>query len=341
MWDITQTRGPAVTAGVMLRPAGSGPPAGLWEALTWLARREGFAAEREFCGGADSMTNWSPPLIRVRPGLSDTAAAWALAHELGHVLMHSTAARAPYATTAQCRGVHKVEADSVAFIVATRFGLDTTGRTWPQVASWAGSDLRARPEAAIRATGDRITAAAASIIAHLDIALFGTPSVQAAIVPVQQAHPGESQPEQAVDPGPRPAAAPEPSPPPAHISRVLHDAELFYLSQVDGSWVPGYLATRWRLEAGFECPLEAFRAFLAVVDVGLWLVVDRQHAVCEGDARRAVEATGVPDDDLRQPCADRVLAEVVHRGGAERVDQWLEVHLREEPGVAVGVIGDG
>jgi DNA primase len=165
-----------------------------------------------------------------------------------------------------------VEADSVAFIVATRFGLDTTGRTWPHVASWAGSDLRARPDAAIRATGDRITAAAASIIAHLDVALFGTPSVQALVVPVQQAQPGEPAPEYAADPGTHPAAAaPEPSPPPAHISRVLHDAELFYLSQAGGSWVPGYLAarglgeltmTQWRIgyaPAGWTALLDHLR----------------------------------------------------------------------------------
>jgi N-terminal domain of anti-restriction factor ArdC len=126
VWDITQTSGPALPASATPSPAAGQVPTGLWDALTWLARREGFAAEREYCDGADSLTSWGSRRIRVRPDLSNAAAAWALVHELGHVLIHNTIARQHGDTTANCRGVQKVEADSVAFIVGTRIGLDTS-----------------------------------------------------------------------------------------------------------------------------------------------------------------------------------------------------------------------
>ena len=188
VWDITQTSGSAVPTSPTPSPAAGQVPTGLWDALTWLARREGFAAEREYCGDADSLTSWSSRRIRVRPDLSNAAAAWALVHELGHVLMHDTTMHPPKATTAGCRGVQKVEADSVAFIVSARLGLDTSACSWPYVASWAGSDPRAQPEATIRAAGERVAAAAAAVAAHLD-ALFATPSVQAAVAPIQQVEP--------------------------------------------------------------------------------------------------------------------------------------------------------
>src|SRR5713226_3618110 len=76
----------------------------------------------------------------------------ALVHELGHVLIHATSP-CPPGTTAGCRGIQKVEADSVAFVLAVRLGLDTSAFSWPYVASWAGSDPRARPGAAIQAAG--------------------------------------------------------------------------------------------------------------------------------------------------------------------------------------------
>ena len=249
VWDITQTSGPALPASTTSPPAAGRPPAGLWDALTWFARREGFAIEREHCGGPDSLTSWSSRRIRVRPDLSNAATAWALVHELGHVLMHDTIAHPPRATTAECRGVQKIEADSVACIIAGRLGLDTSGHSWPYPASWAGSDPRARPEAAIRAAGERIAAAAGTVAAHLDLALFATPPAQAAVVPVQQVTPAahtEAEGNRAFASSRRPeiATATTTGVSRADISSILAEAEAFYLSRVKRSWVPAYLAAR-------------------------------------------------------------------------------------------------
>jgi hypothetical protein len=145
---------------------------GLWDALCWLARREGFAVEREHHCPDDGVTLWAPRHIRVRLGLGGQAAAWALAHQLGHVLLHNVAGHPPAATTSGCAGVRRAEADSVAFIVCARYGI-TGGRPLSYPAAWAGTDPRAQPGAIILAAGERVTTAAAHITRHLDRILYG------------------------------------------------------------------------------------------------------------------------------------------------------------------------
>ena len=60
------------------------------------------------------------PALRIPPGLPSGQAAWALAHQLGHVLLHNTIAYPPGTTTSGCHGLRKAEADSVAFIICAR-----------------------------------------------------------------------------------------------------------------------------------------------------------------------------------------------------------------------------
>ena len=199
------------------------PSAGLWDALTWLARREGFVASREDCDGATSQTRWTTRHIMVSSDLSTPEAELALTHELGHVLMH----RAPWlrgdVTTARCQGTGKVEADSVAFVVASCLGLSRAGFSWPHPSTWAGTDPRAQPQATIRASADRIIQAAAVITRHLSVTLDST-------------SPG-------LDPaGQREiAAAAEPL---AEIHQILDTAEAFYLRGLEHSWAADYLASR-------------------------------------------------------------------------------------------------
>jgi DNA primase catalytic core len=231
VWDVAQTEGPPGADPAALRTAPGTPP-GLWDALTWLARREGFAVERGAIDLRPGLTNWSTRRIRIRPGLGPPEAAQALIHELGHVLAHGRRQHQQGDTTAACRGTQKIEADSAAFIVATRLGMDTSGYSWPYVASWAGSDQRARPQETIRATGTRIATAANTITAHLDVTVFGRPTQSAADVPA------------ATRSDPEPTSVPASGPPEPEISRVLLNAERFYRGHLDRSWVPGYLAAR-------------------------------------------------------------------------------------------------
>ena len=99
VWDLSQTSGQPLPARTPIGfPAGVVPP-GLWEALCWLARREGYAVEREPGCPDDGTTLWTARRIRVPPGLAGGQEIWALAHQLGHVLLQDPAATVPGTST--------------------------------------------------------------------------------------------------------------------------------------------------------------------------------------------------------------------------------------------------
>jgi DNA primase len=233
----------------------------VWDAMTWLARREGFAVHDKSSATHDSRTIWAARSIQLSADLDDESSARRLLHELGHILAHATMADVPGATTAGCTGIRKVEADSIAFIVTARLGTDTSSYRWPYVASWAGSDPRAHPEATIQAARERIERAAAAITGYLDLVRFGRPPQDTQQVPARgQAGPEQSERHAEValssQPTDRPPQRGEPEAPahPAHatatdpqppvLRRVLLDAERFYLTSLPRSWAPAYLAAR-------------------------------------------------------------------------------------------------
>ena len=118
--------------------------------------------------------------------------------------------------------------NSVAFITCARHGVRIE-HTLSSPQTWAGSDPRAQPGAAILAAGERITAAAAKISRYLDRYLPDSTTGQVTPAHVET------------------AALTEPDPPPepdARIEAVLLDAEAFYTSQLAGSWAPAYLRKR-------------------------------------------------------------------------------------------------
>ena len=240
VWDLSQTSGqPVPIPSAFPAPAGEAPP-GLWDCLCWLARREGFAVEREDGSPGDGTTFWAARRIRIPPGLTSGQAAWALAHQLGHVLLHNTIAYPPGATTSGCHGIRKAEADSVAFIICARHGVRVE-HAFSSPQTWAGSDPRAQPAAAILTAGERVTTAAAKISRLLDHHLAGSrPAARPAAEAATTARHDE-RPPPAAAPVTAPPSPPEPDP---RIPGVLDDAMQFYDSQLARSWVPAYLAER-------------------------------------------------------------------------------------------------
>ena len=257
VWDLSQTTGQPLTAPGRLPPPGQAQ-AGLWDALCWLARREGFAIEREDGAPADGTTFWAARRIRLLPGLTGEQDIWALVHQLGHVLLHSVpGGNPPGTTTSGCTGVRKAEADSVAYITCARHGVTASGElAYP--ASWAGRDPRAQPGATILAAGHRITTSAARIIRHTDRILAGDDPAPVPVPRQQPAAPAARHARsrqagvvsrQAAAPATRPAASrPQAGPSPRTLA-VLRDAETYFTSQLAGSWAPGYLASRGISEA--------------------------------------------------------------------------------------------
>ena len=241
VWDLSQTTGqPVQLPSALPAPEEEAPP-GLWDCLCWLARREGFAVEREDGSPGDGTTFWAARRIRIPPGLPDGQAAWALAHQLGHVLLHNTITYPPGVTTSGCHGIRKAEADSVAFIICTRYSVRVEyAFSSPQ--TWAGSDPRAQPAAAILTAGERVTTAAAKISRLLNHHLAGSrPAARPAADAATAARHGDRQPQPAASPVTAPQSAPEPDP---RISAVLDHATRFYDGQLAQSWVPAYLADR-------------------------------------------------------------------------------------------------
>jgi DNA primase len=253
VWDVSQTTGqPVASPGL---PAPGQAPAGLWDALCWLARREGFAVEREDGAPADGTTFWCARRIRLLPGLTGEQAIWALAHQLGHVLLHAAPGGCPPGTTTSgCTGLRKAEADSVAYITCARHGVSPSGElAYP--ASWAGSDPRTQPAAAILTAGHRIATAATRVIRQTDRILHGDdpapapaprqePVTPAAGRPRTRTRDDETVSRQAATSATPPAAPRPPGGPGPRTLAVLRDAEAYYTSQLVGSWAPGYLASR-------------------------------------------------------------------------------------------------
>jgi len=241
VWDLSQTTGQPVPLPSAFPALEEETPPGLWDCLCWLARREGFAVEPEDGSPDDGTTFWAARRIRIPPGLPDGQAAWALAHQLGHVLLHNTIAYPPGATTSSCHGIRKAEADSVAFIICARYGVRIE-HAFSSPQTWAGSDPRAQPAAAILTAGERVTTAAAKISHLLDHHLAGNrPAARPAAEAATTARHDERQPQPAASQVTAPRSPPEPDP---RISAALDDAMQFYDGQLTQGWVPAYLAER-------------------------------------------------------------------------------------------------
>ena len=206
---------PALTAGAPRDgPAGTVLSAA-WDALVYLARRQGFAVDRRSGVAPDGSASWRARRIAVSDDGTPEHALTALAHQLGHVLLHGKTARLEPGGMITCRGARKVEADSVGYLVTAHLGIPTPAVTFPPVASWAGTDPRAQPGQAIELVSRRTVAAAALITRHLDGALRPGADLQA----------------------PAPAAA-------ADLADVLQAAAEFFHRQLSSAWVAGYLASR-------------------------------------------------------------------------------------------------
>ncbi|MBB1515647.1 hypothetical protein H5398_06610 [Tessaracoccus sp. MC1679] len=163
VFDIRQTDGPPLPdpkIGEAALLTGQAPD-GLWDRLQSLLEERGFDVRRGAdLGGANGYTDFGQRLVMVRDDVDDAQAVKTLAHEAGHVLLHQDQG------SRDCRGTLEVEAESVAYMVTSAHGLDSSQYTFSYVAGWALNAVTEQRDLAdiLRSTGQRVIGAAGLIL---------------------------------------------------------------------------------------------------------------------------------------------------------------------------------
>ena len=157
VFDVSQTEGDEL-ADVRPKRLTGEVPQQLVDALEQRVTDEGFALKREAIARSarNGYADFERRLVVLRDDLSGAQTAMTLIHELGHVLLHQV--------TDLCdREIAEVEAESIAFVVSSALGLDTSDYSFPYVARWGGGDAEV-----VAATAERVIAAARDILASID-----------------------------------------------------------------------------------------------------------------------------------------------------------------------------
>jgi len=137
-------------------------PEGLAEAITAHIMIQGFTVTYVppgELGGANGMTSFDSHTVKIRNDVTPAQSVKTLLHECGHVQLHGDEAGQQLS-----RPQKEVEAESVAFILASAHGLDTGDYSFPYVATWAARDDAADTKALIMLTQRRVASAARIII---------------------------------------------------------------------------------------------------------------------------------------------------------------------------------
>lgn len=173
VWDASQTSGDALPTPPTPTLLKGEAPSGLWNGIAGQIEAAGFTvldvAHEDMICGANGVTDYTEKTVTVRENMDPAARVKTLAHELAHVLMHG-----PNQDVArQHRGIGEVEAESVALMIGAAHGMDTSGYTIPYVSTWAAQVDGQEPAEIVRATGERVRAAAMKILDQLDTEMLG------------------------------------------------------------------------------------------------------------------------------------------------------------------------
>lgn len=161
VFDIAQTDGDPLPTGPTPHLLTGHTPAELWPALVTLISQSGYRTERapmpDWCPTANGVTLPDEQLVIVRDDVPDAQAIKTCAHELAHVLLHTTTSE-----DRQPRPVREIEAESVAYLVCAAHGMDPSGYSFAYLAHWSGGNLEL-----VAATGTRVIGCARYILDHL------------------------------------------------------------------------------------------------------------------------------------------------------------------------------
>lgn len=158
VFDIEQTEGEPVPELPISQLDGEAP-ADAWNLLAELVREEGFELGRGDTSPANGTTYFDRDHVDVAPDLSPAQATKTLAHELAHVVMHDPDEDDREYRT---RELIECEAESVAYIIMRRFGIDASDYSFGYLASWSEGD-----EDKLEDTADRVVKAADELTERL------------------------------------------------------------------------------------------------------------------------------------------------------------------------------
>lgn len=155
VFDVSQTDGnPLPECPEVELPVGEAP-AGLWDALTAQVTTRGYTVTREDPAPAFGVTRYADRRVDIAPGLSAEMACHTLAHELGHITADHEHRRD------LTRGVREAEADGIAYLVGTAYGLPPEF-TVDYVTGWTNGD-----PAVVRSTAARVVTLAGQLLEAL------------------------------------------------------------------------------------------------------------------------------------------------------------------------------
>jgi hypothetical protein len=186
VFDVSQTSGAPLPEPPNPQLLEGEAPQGLGRSVLEMIEARGYTvstlAGAEQLGGANGQTHYDARAVVIRADMDDAAMVKVLIHEAAHVLLHEfpPGRHVP-------RYLKEVEAESVAYVVASVHGMTTDGYTFPYVAGWAGE----RGARAVAETQARVAQAAKVIIASspAEHALGGKPhGVDLAVEMTSQSH---------------------------------------------------------------------------------------------------------------------------------------------------------
>jgi antirestriction protein ArdC len=156
VFDVAQTEGDPLPE--ICRNLDGEDPAAWFGALRGRAEQLGYSVEpAQLSGTTNGDCNYGLRRIRVESRNQPAQQVKTLAHELAHALLHEDVAD---------RSLAELEAESAAFLVCRRLGLDSGVYSFGYVAGWAGGGPQA--VAAISASGAAIQRTASMILEGLD-----------------------------------------------------------------------------------------------------------------------------------------------------------------------------
>jgi antirestriction protein ArdC len=174
VFDISQTDGEPLPT-VEPAPLDGEAPQRLTDHLTALTAEAGYRLERGPCRGANGYTDFAARVVRVIDTASPAQFVKTLAHELGHIRADHEHRFNDYATSIACRGQAEIEAESIAYLVTARAGLDASAYSVPYLAGWAGGDVDLLRESMTRVV--TVARAIAPPVVEATPALWPTDSV--------------------------------------------------------------------------------------------------------------------------------------------------------------------